>query len=94
MEYTSIIPMREIQRNYAELIQRARHQGRPLILGSHGKARAVLMDIGSFQRLTRQSSTQQTVQWKTVSDLLKRITKRGKQNISLSDFIRHDRGSH
>ena len=94
MEYTSVIPMREIQRNYASLIKTARHSGQPLIFGSHGKAQAVLMDIASFRSLTSRSDSKKDLKWRDFSESLRLISKRGKQQISLADFIRHDRRSH
>jgi len=86
--------MREIQRNYSALIRQARFSRRPVVLGSHGRPRAVLMDIGSFQRLTDKSSSVQKIQWKDVSKFLSSIASQGRQDLSLADFIRHDRRTH
>lgn len=91
MHNSTVISMREIQRNYTNLIKMARRRGKPLILGSHGKAQAVLMDIGTFQRISQGSDKHKRVVWSQASELLDRISKKGKQDISLSDFILNDR---
>lgn len=90
----TIIPMREVQRHYGALINKARVGRRPLFLGSHGKPQGVLMDIETWRRLSQRADTAQHLQWNVIASVLDRIAGEGKQDVTLSDFVRHDRTAH
>lgn len=91
----SIISMREIQRNYKRILQKARGQKSPVFLGKYGKVQAVLMDIEEFERLERKSDiARKEKEWKRIEAVLNRIAKEGRQDVSLSEYVRYDRQTH
>lgn len=46
----SIEPVTTLKTKCAELIQRARETGQPIVITQNGKATAVLQDVDSFER--------------------------------------------
>lgn len=91
----SIISMREIQRNYKRVLEKAKAQKGPVFLGAHGKSQAVLMSIEDFERLERKSDiAQKEKEWKRIEAILNRIAKEGRQDVNLSEYVRYDRQTH
>jgi PHD/YefM family antitoxin component YafN of YafNO toxin-antitoxin module len=91
----TVIPMREMQRNYSKLIRQARSTRRPVFLGARGKTQAVLMEIGGYERLAAQTQVgKRERSWAETSRILDSIAKSGRQNVSLSDFVVRDRKRH
>ena len=91
----TIVSMREIQRNYKRILQKAREQKSPVFLGKYGKAKAVLMSIEDFERLERKSDiARKEKEWKKTEATLKRIAKEGRQDVNLSEYVRYDRQTH
>ncbi len=87
--------MREMQRNYKRIIEKATKGKRPIVLGSHGNPQVVLIGVEEFRKLQERAVQQkQKFQWKRMKGVLDRISKQGLQGVSLSEFIRHDRQSH
>lgn len=87
--------MREIQRNYKRILQKAREQKSPVFLGSYGKAQAVLMDIEEFERLRGKKKRKQSEkEWEELKKELDYLARQGKQNVNLAQFVRQDRQSH
>lgn len=90
-----IISMREIQRNYKRILQKAREQKSPVFLGVYGKPQAVLMDIEEFERLRGKKKYKQSEkEWEELKKELDYLARQGKQNISLAQFVRQDRQRH
>lgn len=48
-----IEPVTTLKRNAAELIERARERGSPIVITQNGRATAVLQDVESFERQRR-----------------------------------------
>ncbi|MEK7542661.1 MAG: type II toxin-antitoxin system prevent-host-death family antitoxin [Patescibacteria group bacterium] len=91
----NIISMREIQRNYKSVLEKAKTQKGPVFLGAHGKVQAVLMDIESFEKLEKKADiAKRKKEWEKVEAALNRIAKEGRQDISLSEYVRYDRQAH
>ena len=91
----NIISMREIQRNYKRVLEKAKTQKGPVFLGAHGKKKAVLMSIEDFERLERKSDiAQKKKEWKRIEATLNRIAKEGRQDVNLSEYVRYDRQTH
>lgn len=87
--------MREIQRNYNKILERARRERRPIFLGPHGSPKAVIMDIKDFEKLEkREQRAKRRSKWQEIERVLNHVANQGRQSISLSDFILHDRQSH
>ena len=92
---TDTVSMREMQRNYSKIIKRAQTSRSPIFLGSRGKIKAVLLDIVGFERLTSNArKNRKKMQWNTMRRTLDRIAAAGRQDVTLSDFIVHDRKAH
>lgn len=90
-----IISMREMQRNYKRLLQKAREQKFPVFLGAYGKAQAVLMDIEEFRKLKESLELRKKKRkWEETERMLDRLSAKGSQDISLSEFIIRDRHAH
>ena len=91
----NIISMREIQRNYKRVLEKAKTQKGPVFLGAHGKAQAVLIDIESFERLEGERKYKNNLKgWEDLKRELDYLAKQGKQNVNLAQFIREDRQTH
>lgn len=87
--------MREIQRNYRKIIDWVRSVRKPVFLGSHGKAQAVLLDIGEFQKLQEKAAAEKRkMKWQEMERALDRLSRKGRQDVSLSEFIIRDRHAH
>lgn len=90
-----IISMREIQRNYKRILEKAKRSKQPVFLGAHGNPRAVLMDIEVFHLLEKKMKDKaKKMKWRQIERLLDEVSASGRQDVSLSDFIRYDRQSH
>ena len=91
----SIISMREIQRNYKRILQKAREQKSPVFLGAYGKPQAVLLDIDQFQKLQEKTEKKQRkVRWAEMKKILDHLAAKGRQDVSLSEFVIRDRHAH
>jgi len=91
---TNIFSMREVQRNYRKIIDKAKKHG-PVFLGAHGKAEAVLLDVDVFQELqTIQKHKKSIKEWERLEIALNRLAAKGRQNTSLSQFLIRDRHAH
>jgi prevent-host-death family protein len=53
MKLANIVPISEIQRDAAALIDRAREERSPIVITQHGRATAVLQDAASFEENRR-----------------------------------------
>jgi prevent-host-death family protein len=92
MDY-EITSAREIQRNYRKLVDRVKETGQAVYLGARSKPEAVLLDVETFENLKERAGSKQLT-WKEIKKKLNRITKSGKQGVSLSQFIYEDRYRH
>ena len=91
----NVISMREIQRNYKRVLEKAKTQKGPVFLGAHGKTEAVLMDIESFERLEGEKKYRNNLKrWGDLKREFDYLAKQGKQNVNLAQFIREDRQTH
>jgi prevent-host-death family protein len=91
----SIISMREIQRNYKSILEKAKTRKGPVFLGAHGKTEAVLMDIAEFRKLQESVDVRKKKRkWEELKRTLDRLASKGSQNISLSEFVIRDRHAH
>lgn len=89
---SEIIAMREIQRRYRQLINKAKRTKAPLYLGTRARSEAVLIDVDSFQDLQRRAERK-----KDISEILKTmewIRRGGRARVNLARFIRRDRRAH
>lgn len=90
-----IISMREMQRNYKNILNTAKVLKKPVLLGSHGKVQAVVMDIEDYRRLeAKLRITRQKRGWKEAEAMFDRLAAGGVQNVLLADFVHHDRQAH
>ena len=89
---TQIISAREIQRNYKRILENVRNRREPIILGTRGRAEAVVLSIDEFKKM-RESLTKRKngVKWLEVKKMLETISKMGRQDISLSEYVLSDR---
>lgn len=86
------ISMREIQRSYRKIFERARKTKKPLFLGVRGKAEAVVLDIDVFRNFQKKLDTGLKMRkWQDIYRSLERLSGLGRQSASLSDFIHNDR---
>ncbi len=65
----------------------------PLYLGTRAQSEAVLLDVETFERMSRQAN-QRTRSWGETEKILKGIRADGAKKINLARFIREDRRSH
>ncbi|MDR3642807.1 MAG: type II toxin-antitoxin system Phd/YefM family antitoxin [Candidatus Doudnabacteria bacterium] len=87
-----IISIRQIQRNYRQLINQAKKTGRPVYLGARLKKEAVLIDAESYEKLKAKASYSGPV-WGEIKESLAKLRKSGKKQ-NLSKFIYADRNNH
>ena len=87
-----IVSIRQIQRNYRQLINRAQKTGQPVFLGARLKKEAVLMDADSYEKMKYQAG-RSGQNWGEVKETLTWI-RRGEKNQNLSEFIYADREQH
>lgn len=86
------ISMREIQRNYKKIFERARKTKKPLFLGVRGKTEAVVLDIDVFRNFQKKLDIGLKMRkWQDIYQAIERLSGLGRQNISLSNFIHNDR---
>jgi len=91
----NIISMREIQRNYKRVLEKAKTQKGPVFLGAHGKVQAVLLDIMEFRKLQESVDVRKKKRkWEEMERTLDRLAAKGRQGISLSEFVIRDRHAH
>lgn len=94
--------MREVQRNYFSLFSWVSETKQPLILTSGSKPSVIVLDIDMYQYLVEQLQKRQFTEamskreskWNKIEAGIKLLRHKGKQNISLSDFIIQDRERH
>lgn len=51
----NIVPVTEVKRNAAHLLDQLREDKRPILITEHGRAAAVLLDVGSYEELTKRA---------------------------------------
>ena len=92
---TQVISTREIQRNYRRILESVRDRHEPVVLGTRGKAEAVILGIDEFRRM-RDSLAKKVadMKWLEVKRTLEAISKMGKQDISISEYVLSDRKTH
>lgn len=90
---SGIIATREIQRRYRQLIDKVKRTKMPLYLGTRAQSEAVILDVETFEQMSRQSS-QRTRTWEETEKILKDIRKSGLQKTNLTSFIHKDRRTH
>lgn len=90
---SGIIATREIQRRYRQLVDRVKRTKLPLYLGTRAQSEAVLIDVETFERMSRQSN-QRTRTWAETEKILKDIRTGGLKKVNLARFIREDRRTH
>lgn len=94
MEQT-IVSMREMQRNYKRVLEKAKAQKGPVFLGAYGKAQAVLLDIMEFRKLQESVDVRKKKRkWEEMESILDRLAAKGRQGVSLSEFVIRDRHAH
>ena len=65
----------------------------PLYLGTRAQSEAVLIDVETFERISRHAN-QRTRSWGEVEKVLKDIRKDGVKKVNLARFIHNDRHAH
>lgn len=50
-----IVPVTEVKRNAAQVLDQLRQDKRPVLITEHGRAAAILLDIGSYEELTKRA---------------------------------------
>lgn len=50
-----IVPVTEVKRNAARVLDQLRKEKRPVLITEHGRAAAILLDIGSYEELTKRA---------------------------------------
>lgn len=91
----NFVSMREMQRSCRKIIDWIRSDGKSVFLGSHGKAEAVLMDIEEFRKLQEKSEKKKRmIAWKEMETVLDALSAKGRQDVSLSEFVIRDRHAH
>lgn len=88
-----IVSMREIQRNYRELIDRARKTKQPIYLGARLQKEAVLLDVEVYENLKKKAQGKK-ITWPEMKARLDWIRKGGRQDVNLAQFIHDDRQRH
>lgn len=89
----NVISMREVQRNYKKIFDRAKRTKKPVFLGAHFKPSIVVLDINSFEYLKRQAKTKKKTNWGQFYINIDKISKKGCKDVNLSEFIIKDRES-
>ena len=89
----NVISVREVQRNYRKLVNKAKRDKKPIFLGAHFKPEAVIMDY-NFYKILEQRPRNRNKTWQEIKKSLYWIAKGGKQKTSLSKFVYEDRKRH
>lgn len=50
-----IVPVTEVKRNAAQVLDQLRQDKRPVLITEHGRAAAILLDISSYEELTKRA---------------------------------------
>lgn len=50
-----IVPVTEVKRNAAQVLDQLRQGKRPVLITEHGRAAAILLDVGSYEELTKRA---------------------------------------
>jgi len=50
-----IVPVTEVKRNAAQVLDQLRQDKRPVLITEHGRAAAILLDVGSYEELTKRA---------------------------------------
>ncbi len=85
--------MREMQRNYRELFDRARKTKQAVYLGARLKPEVVLLDVGVFEDMQKKIQGKK-ITWPEMKARLDWIRKGGRQDVNLAQFIHDDRQRH
>lgn len=88
-----IVSMREIQRNYRQLIDRVKRTRQPIYLGAHLKPEAVLLDVEVYENLKKKNQGKK-ITWPEMKARLDWIASGGRQDTNLAQFIHDDRQRH
>ena len=88
-----IVSMRQMQRNYRQLIDRVKRTKQPIYLVARSKREAVLLDVDEFENL-KQKAQGKKVTWEEMKKRLDWIKKGGRQDVNLAQFIHDDRQRH
>lgn len=88
----NVVALRQMQRNYRKLIDEVKRTKRPLYLGARLQPEAVLLDVGTFERMQAQKAKK--MGWSETKRRLDWIANGGRQNVDLSKFIHEDRKRH
>ena len=51
----NIVPVTEVKRNAAQLLDQLRQDKRPVLITEHGRAAAVLLDVASYEELNKRA---------------------------------------
>lgn len=87
----NVISMREVQRNYKKIFDSVKKTKKPIFLGARLKPSIVVLDIDSFKFLKNMIKIKKNINWKQFYGDINKVTRKGRKNISLSDFIINDR---
>lgn len=91
MNIINIVPTREIQRDYRQLINRLKRTKKPVFLGSRGKLEAVLLNAQDY--LASQTKTKLRLDPSVLVQTMRKLRQEGRKNVSLIKALRHDRDS-
>ena len=86
-----IISVRELQRNYRTIINRAKRTKKPVFLGRYHKPEVAILDMGVYETVYKHKPKRS---WAEIKKTLDWIKAGGKQNVNLAEFVRKDRQSH
>lgn len=50
-----IVPVTEVKRNAAQVLDQLRQDKRPVLITEHGRGAAILLDIASYEELTKRA---------------------------------------
>lgn len=90
---SGIVATREIQRRYRRLIDKVKRTKMPLYLGTRARSEAVLLDVETFERMSRRLN-QHARSWEETEKILKEIRTDGLQKVNLGRFIHEYRRKH
>lgn len=51
----TIVPVTEVKRNAAQVLDQLRQDRNPVLITEHGRAAAVLLDVGSYEELLKRA---------------------------------------
>lgn len=87
--------MREVQRNYKKIFEKARRSRTPIFLGVRGKPHVVVIGVKEFESMQGHAQNEQhETKWQEIFRELEYLKDQGAQDVNLAEFIIRDRNHH